>query len=79
VEGQQPVTAKLIHREVRQNCPNKGETFVTHVYSNGDVWQISRDADRGVFASRITRGYVMRWFPSADFVAVFGYPDSWNV
>lgn len=64
--------AALIYREV-----SHGGDTVTHVYSNGDVWQISRD-DSGTFASRITRGYVMRWFPNARMVALFGEPDDWR-
>lgn len=64
--------ATLIHREV-----NPDRSIVTHVYSNGDVWQISRD-DSGTFASRITNGYVMRWFPNARMVALFGEPDDWQ-
>ena len=65
--------AKLIHREI-----NPARDMATHVYDNGDVWQISKN-DTGTFANRITHGYMMRWFPSAYFVGTFGYPDDWKV
>lgn len=69
--------AKLIHREINGD----GDISIrqaTHVYDNGDVWRISHDGS-GTFAFRITNGYTSRYFPSAEHVEMFGYPDAWKV
>ena len=69
--------ARLIHREISES-DGVSVRQATHVYDNGDVWQISHD-DSGTFAFRITNGYTSRYFPSAEHVRIFGYPDDWKV
>ena len=63
--------AELIHREVSSSG------VVTHVYSNGDVWEFTTDA-LATCTFRRTRGYKSRLFPTEEYVRLWGYPDGWK-